>query len=304
MSIQIPFHTPAPEDRTAVLRAAAGARENDASFANIYLLREKYAIEIAEEHGMLLRRYGAGFRAGCCGFPLGEGNLREAVSRLAEDAAERGIPLRLTLLTEAQCDTLRELFPDAFKFTLAEGYTEYLYSRQDLAEMKGSKYHGKRNHMAQFWRGYPDAEVQPLIAENAAFAVDIAREWLEHRADPDDPALRYELSCIEDAAAHFDVLGMTGILLYAEGRPIGMTMLSEISAGIWDVHFEKVVYGYPHAWSVVVNEMAKRLPQAEFLNREEDLGESGMRSSKQSYHPTIAQEKYIAECVKPEAITC
>jgi len=298
------FHSPELTDRAAFCRAAAlsGARENDAAFANVYLLREKYAIETAEAGDFILRRYGAGFRAGCYGYPLGAGDLREAISLLKADADSRGIPLRLTLLTEAQRSKLTELYPDAFTFTVAEGYTEYLYSRQNLAEMKGSKYHGKRNHMAQFWRGFPDAEVQPLIAENAGFAVDIARAWLSHRADPEDPALRYELSCIEEAATHFDALGMTGILLYAEGKPIGMTMLSEITEGVWDVHFEKVVYGYPHAWSVVVNEMAKRLPQAEILNREEDLGADGMAQSKQSYHPDLAQEKYIAECVKPEAI--
>lgn len=298
------FHDPLLSDRAAVCAAAAAseARENDAAFANLYLLREKYAITIAVQDGMLFRRYDAGFRAGCCGFPLGDGDLRAALRLLRDDARERGIPLRLTLLTAAQRDTLDALYPDAFTFTQAEGYTEYLYLRENLAAMKGSRYHGKRNHMAQFWREYPDAEIQPLIAENAEFAVQIAEQWLDHRSNPQDAALQYELSCIREAAAHFDALGMTGLLLYAEGKPVGMEMLSEISPKVWDVHFEKVIYGYPHAWSVVVNETAKCLPQAEYLNREEDLGESGMRTSKQSYHPDIAQEKYIAQCVKPEVL--
>ena len=298
------FHEPALSDRDFVTAAAAAsaARENDASFVNLYLLREKYAIELAMRGGILFRRYGSGFRAGCYGFPLGNDDQRGAFRLLAEDAAARRIPLRLTLLTESQCSMLETMFPGAFTFTRAEGYTEYLYRRENLAEMKGSRYHGKRNHMAQFWRGYPDAEIQPLIAENAEFAVQIAEQWLAARADIHNPSLLYELSCIREAAAHFDALGLTGLLLYAEGRPIGMTMLSEIIPGVWDVHFEKVVYGFPHAWSVVVNETAKCLPQAEYLNREEDLGESGMRSSKQSYHPDIAQEKYIASCEKPEVL--
>ena len=304
--MSIVFHTPELLDRDAVLGAvsAAGARENDAAFANLYLLRQKYGIEISVKRGMLLRRYTKGFREGCYGFPLGSGSLQAAMSDLASDAKEQGIPFRLTLLTQAQCDTLQSLYPDAFAFTEAEQYTEYLYLRENLAQMKGSKYHGKRNHMAQFWRGYPNAEIQPLIAENAEFAVEIARKWLEHRIDPQEASVQAEFACIQEAAAHFDALGMTGLLLYAEGNPIGMTMLSEISPSIFDVHFEKVVYGYPHAWSVVVNEMAKRLPDAEYLNREEDLGESGMRSSKQSYHPDLAQKKFVAECLKSEAILC
>jgi len=304
--MSIGFHTPTLTDRAAVFAAASAAdiKENDASFANIYLLRHKYGIEIASENEMLLRRYDAGFRAGCYGFPIGSGDLRAAVCALASDAQQRGISFRMTLLTQAQCELLSAEFPGAFSFTQAEGYTEYLYLRENLAEMKGSRYHGKRNHMAQFWRGNPTAEIQPLIAENAEYAVEIARQWLMHRADPQEASLQAEFACIQEAAAQFDALHLTGLLLYADGKPIGMTMLSEISPGIFDVHFEKVVYGFPHAWSVVVNEMAKCLPQAEYLNREEDLGESGMRSSKQSYHPDIAQEKYIAECVRPEAILC
>ena len=73
-----------------------------------------------------------------------------------------------------------------------------------------------------------------------------------------------------------------------------MTVVSEISAGIFDIHFEKVVPAHPHAWPVVVNEMAKCLAGAIYLNREEDLGESGMRSSKQSYRPDLLNEKYTA----------
>lgn len=87
---------------------------------------------------------------------------------------------------------------------------------------------------------------------------------------------------------------MHGILLYANDAPVGMTMVSELSPGVWDVHFEKVVPEQRHAFPVVANEMAKRLPQAEYLNREEDLGESGMRTSKTSYRPDLLNEKFIA----------
>lgn len=300
------FQTPRCADRTAVMAAAeaSSAKENDAAFASICLLRHKYGTEIAFAAGMLLRRYTAGFRAGSYGFPLGDGDLHGAVRVLAQDAAARGIPLTLSLLTAAQCTLLAALFPARFSVSKAEQYTEYLYLRENLAQMKGSRYHGKRNHMSQFWRAYPDAEIQPLIAENADLAVEIARKWLAARQNPQEASLLAELRCIEEAAASFDALGMTGLLLYAGGQPVGMTMLSEISHGVYDVHFEKVIAGFPHAWPVVVNEMAKCLPQAEYLNREEDLGENGMRSSKNSYHPDLMQEKYMAVCEETEAILC
>ncbi len=293
------FHSPAPSDRQFTFTAAAnsGAKENDAAFASIFLLREKYGIEICAYEQFLLRRYHSGLRAGCYGFPIGSGNLKDAVQKLHEDAMERQIPFRFALLTKQQTDLLEADFPHQFRYSAAENYTEYLYLREHLAELRGSRYHGKRNHIAQFWRAYPDAYIQPLIAENAEFAVKIAEQWLLAREDPQEASLQYELNCIREAAANWDALQLSGLLLYAETEkpPIGMEIVSQISPHVWDIHFEKVIPGYPHAWPVVANETAKCLTDAEYLNREEDLGESGMRSSKRSYRPDLLNEKFFAE---------
>ena len=306
--MQLSFHPPMLSDRIAAAAAVQYSRcaENDTSFANLFLLREKYGTELAFHGAQMLRRYHAGFRADCYGFPLGMGDLGEAMSLLYADAVQRELPLKLTLLTQNQCRQLDALYPGGFRFTPAEDYTEYLYLRQNLAELKGSKYHGKRNHIAQFWRGYPNAQIQPLIAENADFAVGIAERWLANRYDAEEPSLLAELACIREAAQNWDALGLSGLLLYAEPDrpPVGMTVVSEISAGIFDIHFEKVVPGYPHAWPVVANEIAKCLPQAEYLNREEDLGESGMRASKNSYHPDLRNEKYTALWCGRESFIC
>ena len=289
------FHIPVPEDCSAAAEAVFRARamENDAAFANLFLLREKYGTEICMQDGILFRRYGSGIRAGCYGFPLG-GDAKQAVSLLSADAQARGIPFRMTLLTKAQCEQLEAAFPGCFVFEQMPDYTEYLYLRADLASLRGSRYHSKRNHIAQFWRACPDAYIQPLIAENADLAVAVAERWLKARKDPDDPSLRFEFSCIREAAANWEKLRLSGLLLYDGPEPVGMTIVSEISEAVFDIHFEKVVPEYPHAWPVVVNEMAKCLVSAEYLNREEDLGESGMRSSKQSYRPEILNKKYSA----------
>ena len=182
--------------------------------------------------------------------------------------------------------------------------SDYIYEREKLVKLPGKKDHGKRNHISQFWRACPDAYIQPLIPENAAFALGIADQWLAARPDPQDASLQYERSCIAEAAANMEALGLTGLLLYADGQPVGMTMVSEISAGIFDVHFEKVIPDQPHAWPVVANEMAKCLTAAEYLNREEDLGENGMRTSKQSYRPDLLNEKFIAEWHGKESDLC
>ncbi len=269
--------------------------ENDASFVNLYLLRHKYGTQLAIAENTLFRRYTDGFRAGCYGFPLGTGDLRDAVLSLKADADAHGQTFRMTLLTEEMCQRLEAVFPQQFAFTEAEGYDEYLYLREDIAALRGSRYHKKRNHIAQFRRQNPDAEIQPLIPENADLAVSVAKQWLMTRENPALPSLQAEFSCICEAAAHMRELQLQGLLLYAGGKPVGMTMVSCIANNVYDVHFEKVIPSQPHAWPVVANEMAKCLPDALYLNREEDLGEQGMRAAKASYYPALIHKKFIAE---------
>lgn len=295
--MQLNFEVPTLSHITAVqpILQSVAPMENDAAFANLYLLRHKYGIQLAIAENTLFRRYTAGFRAGCYGFPLGTGDLQVAVLRLKADADTHGQPFRMALLTEEMCKRLGTVFPRQFVFTAAEGYDEYLYLREDIAALRGSRYHKKRNHIAQFWRQNPDAEIQPLIPANADLAVAVAKQWLMTRENPALPALQGEFSCICEAATHMEMLQLQGLLLYAGGKPVGMTMVSCIAKDVYDVHFEKVIPSQPHAWPVVANEMAKCLPQATYLNREEDLGEEGMRAAKASYYPTLIRQKFTAE---------
>lgn len=303
--MSISFHPPALQDRSAAFAAAnrSGALENDAAFANLYLLRNKYGTELAFCGEWMLRRYQKGNRSGCFGFPLGGSeNFREIIDSLRREAEMQNMPFRFTLLTKRQCEQLESEFPGCFSFEPMPEYTEYLYRRDALAELRGSRYHGKRNHISQFWRAWPDACIQPLIAENAEYAVKIAERWLLSRNNPADYSLQFEFSCIQEAAACWEALALHGLLLYADEKPVGMSIVSEISEGVWDVHFEKVIPEQPHAWPVVVNETAKCLNSVEYLNREEDLGEDGMRSSKQSYHPDLLNEKYTAQWCRKETV--
>lgn len=298
----IAFHAPCLTDRDAVRNAAelSRAKENDAAFASIFLLRHKYSTCIAFENNAFYRFYGKGVRAGCFGYPLGAVDLLRDIPLMRKKAAEWHQPFKMGLLTKEMCDALSEAYPEQFRFLPADGYTEYLYLRENLANLSGSRYHGKRNHIAQFRRDYPTYAIQPLSAENADFAVKIAKDWLMARENPLDISLQGEFACIQEATQHFAELGLSGLLLYADEKPIGMTIVSEISEGIADIHFEKVIAGYPHAWPVVANEMAKCLPNALYINREEDLGEVGMRTSKASYHPDLTQEKFFAEWIEKE----
>ena len=164
---------------------------------------------------------------------------------------------------------------------------DYLYLRSDLADLSGKKYHAKRNHLSKFFRTYENYSVEEITKDNFSDVIAVAKRWQQGAVDSG------ELSAIRDALMYFQRLGMFGILLYVDGRPVAVSIGSRISDDVCDVNFEKAV-GIDEAYAVINNEFAKRYSGFTYLNREEDLGIEGLRKSKLSYHPLELIEKSTA----------
>ena len=107
----INFKAPELSDLAAAAKAVAdsGYIGSDASFANIFLLRQKYGTQIALQDGFLFRYYnGAGSRRGYA-FPLGEGDAAAALTLIVEDAHKSGRPLEFCLVDEPRALKRMEL---------------------------------------------------------------------------------------------------------------------------------------------------------------------------------------------------
>ena len=315
----INFKAPELSDRVAVANAVAdsGYTGSDASFANIFLLRQKYGTQIAMQEGFLFRYYnGQGSRRGYA-FPLGEGDAGAAIALIAEDARESGRPLEFCLVDEPRAQILREYF-DTLHFEENRGDSDYIYSAEGLATLAGNLYKKKRNHVSRFNRTYSDYEIRPLTPENFADALTVEKSWLNIETlgessdtdcectcecreaawaerSEDEKSKLSEYCAIREAIEHFDELSMKGTVLYVGGVPAGMTMASEILPGVWDIHFEKVIdeYAVNGGYAIVNKLFAERLVAAgaKFINREEDINIEGLRKAKLSYYPQTILDK-------------
>ena len=323
----ISFRPPEISDRIAVTNAVveAGYMASDASFANIYLLRKKYGTQIALQQGFLFRYYnGQGSRKGYA-FPLGAGDCQAALELIAKDARESGRPLEFCLVDEPRIQILRDYFGSetaadkaSLHFAENRGDSDYLYSAESLAHLPGTTYHKKRNHISRFSRTYAKYELQEITSENIEDALQVEKIWLnssiaegpsKHACEPsceceeaawaerseDEKSRIAEYCAIEESLQHFDTLGMKGAILYVEGKPIGMTIASQIIPGMWDIHFEKVIdeYAGNGGYAVINKLFAENLVTAgaTLINREEDIGIEGLRKAKLSYYPLTILDK-------------
>ena len=314
----IDFKTPELSDMLAAMRAVAdsGYIGSDASFANIYLLRKKYGTLIALQDGFLFRYYnGLGSRRGYA-FPLGADDPHHALDLIVKDAQESSRPLEFCLVDEPRAQILAEYFGtvDLLKlnFEHNRGDSDYIYSAESLASLSGNNYRKKRNHISKFNRTYANFELRAITRENAAEALEIEKFWLnagiagepckptcecEHYAwieySEDEKSRLMEFCAIEEALQNFDELGFKGGLLYVEKKPVGMTLASEITPGVWDIHFEKVIgeYAMNGGYAIINKMFAETLTEARLLNREEDVNIEGLRKAKLSYYPLIILDK-------------
>lgn len=285
------FAPPELRDAAGVRRLTQAAMGNDLSFANMYLLREKYGTEVAIEGNFLFRYYGGHGRLQGYAFPCGQGDVEAALRRVEEDARVRQRPLVFCLLTEAEKGVLEACRPGMFCFETDPGNADYLYRREDLAELPGTAYHRKRNHIARFEKMYPEARFVPLTWENAEDAWLVAQAWLEGREDVS--SLQHENRAIRHALEHVEELQLGGGVVYVQQQPVAMAIASFISPSVVDVHYEKCHPEFREAYPVI-NRAVARYVSCEYVNREEDLNSPGLRQAKLSYRPVMLLQKFSA----------
>lgn len=274
---------------------ACAPRSCEYSFANLYLWGRQEAAFFPEGVAFFSHFYGKSVYP----YPIGTGNRRAVLEAVLEDAKSRGIPCRITSMTQAETQELESWFPGRFLFRPDRDGFDYVYAIDDLADLKGRKFQKKRNHVHKFQASHPDCLSVPLEKENLPQAQEMVAQWFRQRL-AEDPHGDYLLEqiALSRAFRHFEALGMEGLMLVENGQVLAVTLASRLSENTMDVHFEKAREDVDGAYAAVNCEFARYLrlkhPELAFLNREDDLGLPGLRQAKLSYQPHHMEEKYNA----------
>lgn len=211
---------------------------------------------------------------------------REALLALAR-------PVKLCAVPEAALPLLKELFPEA-KITFQEEHSDYLYRAEDLLELKGKKYATQRNHISRFKRDYPDWSFLPIAPENKGMVMDFYHRFLA-LYPPIGPEALAERDSILALLKSEDLWGMKGGILMAGGEPVGFS-IGERQGDTLFVHIEKADRAYKGVYQMLTNQYAKAFAEgALYINREDDMGDEGLRKAKLAYHPIALLKKYLAE---------
>ena len=236
-------------------------------------------------------------------YPIGNGDKKAVIEAILSDSRKRGIPCRLTGLTDADREQLESWFPGKFHFRTVRDSFDYVYDINDLADLKGRKFQKKRNHFNRFKAEHPDYQVVQINACNMVLAQQMVDTWYRTRikADPEGDYLLENIAMAR-AFQNYGWLGLEGIMLIDDGKVLAVTIGSRMAPNMFDIHFEKALEDVEGAYNAVNCEFARFLrlkyPEVQYLDREEDLGLEGLRKSKLSYNPHHLTQKhwaYVAE---------
>ncbi len=231
-------------------------------------------------------------------FPVGvktDNEGKEKYLKLFEELkgffGNQGKRLCISSVTAENLQWISQYYKDKIEITSDRGGFDYIYSSSDLIELKGKKYHGKRNHIKRFkdknW------SFEPLTAENFEQCTAFATEFYNNNKGYDDYSAVVEQYAIHMFFENFEYLNLKGGILKSENKIVGFTIGEQLNTDTFVVHIEKALGEVQGAYPTLCNEFAKaNANKLEYINREEDLGIEGLRKSKLSYHPQFLLEKY------------
>ncbi|MBO5852877.1 MAG: DUF2156 domain-containing protein [Clostridia bacterium] len=224
-------------------------------------------------------------------FSLPYGDMDYGMNIIFDYCKENGIRPNIWTSKGKRLDTFLTKYPNYDIIPERDNF-DYIYKREDLANLTGKKYHSKRNHISAFSKKYNwtyEALDQTNIDEFLAFS----EKWYFDRADAFDEGLAAEQKALKKILYSKEEIKFKGALIRVDGKIVAVTLGSPINSNVFDIHFEKADAEYQTAYAVINREFALReLGDYEYINREDDLGIEGLRRAKLSYKPQILLEKY------------
>ena len=261
---------------------------SDYSFLNLWSWAEEYGLRWAWDGDLIWIRqhlpeefYWA---------PVGLWNAVDWQSRLRFNANIRSV---FTRVPETLTNLWRERLPQQIRIEEERGSWDYIYRVTDLIELKGKRYHKKKNLFNQFNRKY-NFSYQSFGADMVEQAMAMQTDWCTWRDCESSDILSSENRAIFKILKEWQQLvGLFGGALMVDGSMVAYTVAEALTGDMLLIHFEKGDTQYKGIYQAI-NQMflANSAAAYTFVNREQDLGDEGLRKAKLSYHPEDFLRKF------------
>ena len=181
---------------------------------------------------------------------------------------------------------------DHLHITLDRDNCDYVYRTEDLINLAGNKFHGKRNHINHFKKHHSYRYV-PLTPDLAESCLELESEWCNIKHCEMYSGLLGEERALYEALQNMQYLTFTGGVIQVNGKVEAFALGEKLNPHTAVIHIEKANPAFDGLYQLINQEFcANQWEDTPYINREQDLGEEGLRKAKLSYHPHHLVNKY------------
>lgn len=223
--------------------------------------------------------------------PIGEGELVECCRTLLRAMKGEGKVARIARVPEKIISQFT-WEAEGFIVEYDRDQSDYVYLVEDLVQLRGRRYHRKRNHLKRFHEQYPHQYV-PLTPERISQCLNLQTAWCDLRHCETDPGLTSESTAIREALTHFEALGVMGGAILINGKVEAFCLGEPLNPETVVIHIEKANPEFDGLYPAINQAFLEHhWTSYTYVNREQDLGEEGLRRAKESYFPHHMVHKY------------
>ena len=273
------------EDKVLLDNIFAGMqpRISEFTFANLYLFRlaHDYRLTMAGNALVILAR-GYGGEPYFL-LPL-TGGAKEALSRLLDDG--------LTLYGADAHFIEKYLKGRGVDILSDRDSFDYLYSRSEMAELPGNRFHKKKNRISYF-AGRHAYSIEQYGESHLKGCLDLLDEWRRVREEIENDSVVLEADANAEALRMAGPLGLDGVVAIVDEKIKAFAIGERLNSDTSVCHFEKADPFLEGLYQLIDREFNRLLyTECTYVNKEQDLGVANLRASKLSYHPVELVEKY------------
>ncbi|MGN0242914.1 MAG: DUF2156 domain-containing protein [Lachnospiraceae bacterium] len=276
-------------------------RNCELTFTNLLLWGRAYPIyyDVCEDCLILYSEKDKSFV-----FPIGNGDFEKAFQEIVQECDKLGIPFHMHSITSEIYKKIEALYPGQYQIEWDRDFADYLYEREKLSDLKGKKYHKKRNHINRFLTLYPDWTYEPITDENKEECFEMAKRWSDQKLVDDIQAAEMskeekeeefskeiEMNVTRMSLNLMDYLGLRGGLLRVNGEVVAFTLGEPVNSDTFCVHIEKAFTDCQGAYPMINQQfLLHEAMDYRYVNREDDTGSEGLRKAKLSYYPILLEK--------------
>ncbi|MHB9038039.1 MAG: DUF2156 domain-containing protein [Armatimonadota bacterium] len=257
------------------------------TFTNIFAWRNPHGTTLSRIGDCLILTDQVGDRKFCLE-PLGTGDVKQAIDEVFRRSGESDIEFKRVHKRVAELLKL----DSSYIVEQDRDNSDYVYLTSDLIELNGRKYDGKRNWITRFKAKYSYEYVKmPHVVPGEA--IEFADYWCEQRKCQTIEGLKNEHCAVYEMLSNFDALGIVGGAIKVDGSIAAFTLGEALNSKTLVIHAEKASSDIDGIYQTINNEFAVHEGNGfDYINREQDLGISGLRKAKSSYYPVRMVETY------------